>query len=403
MTSLQNLPQSWRRTLFLLPVLVISLILVTGLYNGSLPKPSLPRVVFPGQASVIQSNPTLDSVPDLIRALWAPLVLPMTAPTFTSQWKNTQLHLPPPEELIHTQPLGKRVCILDVDTRDLDGEGSIFADSPPQWDNLKNPSAGFLSHYLYAMIHGYSYKFVRAPKYADRAPHWTKVIMTKELLKQFDIVVMLDYDAMFPNPEVPLEWMLNYWKIGPEVLVAMSEDPPGDVNMDSRGKLNINSGFIIAQASEKTQRLLKDWAECPDETRYKGCGVWKNKAFHEQSAFSSFVRYDFLDGFSIDTHPQYIRTLPCAEANGIPEVAGCGCVGHLVRHYWGKKELTGREFSHNVMAAFTPLLAQAAFRTPGHVEDFRDRTLKGSEMSGSPAPPPPPPPPAESEKPAETA
>ena len=41
MSALQNLPQSWRRLVFLLPVLVITLILATGLYNGSLPKPRL--------------------------------------------------------------------------------------------------------------------------------------------------------------------------------------------------------------------------------------------------------------------------------------------------------------------------------------------------------------------------
>jgi hypothetical protein len=149
-----------------------------------------------------------------------------------------------------------------------------------------------------------------------------------------------------------------------------------------RHKVNINSGFIIAQSSDNTQRLFKDWAECPTETRYKGCAIWKDKPFHEQSAFSSHVRYDFLDGLSIDTHPEYIRMLPCREANGIPEVAGCGCVGQLVRHYWAKKGLTNREFGHNVMAALTPLLAQAAYKTYAneHVEDYRGKVLDGSEV-----------------------
>jgi hypothetical protein len=41
MTALQSLPQSWRRVVFLLPVLVMMLILATGLYNGSIPKPTL--------------------------------------------------------------------------------------------------------------------------------------------------------------------------------------------------------------------------------------------------------------------------------------------------------------------------------------------------------------------------
>lgn len=307
----------------------------------------------------------------------------VTAPSFTTL-DGEEKRLPPPNELVHTQPLGKRVCILDLDNRDFADDGGIFSKRPPTWDNLGKPAAGFLSHYLYATIHGYSYRFVRAPKYADRAPHWSKVLFTKELLKEFDIVVMLDYDAMFPSPELPLEWLLNYWKIGPEVLVAMAEDPAGDPNWDVRHKPNINSGFIIAQASEKTQSLFKDWAECPDEVRHKGCAIWKQKSFHEQSAFSSFVRYDFLDGYSIETHPQYIRMLPCNEANGIPEVAGSGCVGQLVRHYWGGKELTPREFGHGVMSALTPLLAETAFKQSGHVLDFRDKVLQGSEVLDKP-------------------
>ncbi|KAJ4288790.1 hypothetical protein N0V88_007326 [Collariella sp. IMI 366227] len=384
MTVLQNFPQSWRRLIFLLPVLVISLILATGLYNGAIPKPTIPKVAF-GDSSSHQkcgdgSAPAaLHSVSDLIRAVWASRVLPIDAPSFTTYDGETK-HLTKP--LIHTQPLGKRLCILDVDNRRLDEEGHVFSHTPPTWDNLQYQSAGFLSHYLYAQIHGYEYRFVRAPKYADRAPHWGKVVFTKELLKEFDVVVMVDYDAMFTQPEVPLEWLMNYWNIGPEVLVAMAEDPAGDPNFDIRGKPNVNTGFIIAQAGDKTQRLFKDWAECPSETRYPGCAEWKDKPFHEQSGFSSYVRYDFLDGLDIDKNPEYMRFLPCKEANGYPEVKGCGCLGQFVRHYWGLKATTNREFARGVMSALTPLLVEAAFAEQGHVTDLRHKTLDGAEVLG---------------------
>jgi hypothetical protein len=343
-----------------------------------------PKLAFGDQSSPFHQKcsdrpSTLDSFPDVIRALWAPLVLPITSPAFTTL-DGEEKRLPPPEELVHTQPLGKRVLIMDIDTRDFAGNGSIFAPTLPTWENLGSSASGFLSHYLYATIHGYSYKFIRAPKYKDRAPQWSKVVFTKELLKEYDIVVMLDHDAMFVTPQVPLEWLLNYWKIGPETLVAMAEDPNGEPNFDSRHRVNINSGFIIAQAGKKTQRLFKDWAECPEETRYPGCAVWKDPLFHEQSAFSSHVRYDFLDGYSIDSHPQYIRMLPCQEANGYPEVRNCGCWGQFVRHYWAAKSSTNSEFNHNVMAAITPLLVQAAYREPGYVEEFRDKVLHGAEI-----------------------
>jgi hypothetical protein len=40
MTPLQNLPQSWRRVIFFLAILV-TLFLATGFYNGLIPKPPL--------------------------------------------------------------------------------------------------------------------------------------------------------------------------------------------------------------------------------------------------------------------------------------------------------------------------------------------------------------------------
>ncbi|KAK3937954.1 hypothetical protein QBC46DRAFT_174552 [Diplogelasinospora grovesii] len=387
MSALPSIPQSWRRIVLLLPVIVVALGFTTGFFGSSL-KPKLPKVVFepespPGpfhrECKTANESSRLDELSDVIRALWAPLVLPVTEPTFTTL-DGDKKHLPPTEQLIHTKSLGKRICILDVDTRGLSGDGDVFGSHLPTWGNLAFSSAGFLSHYLYAQIHGYTYKFVRAPTYHDRAPHWTKVIFTQELLKRYDIVVMLDYDAMFPSPELPLEWLLNYWKIDREVMVAMAEDPDVDVNLDLRGKINVNTGFIIAQSSENTQRLFKDWAECPDETRYKGCARWKREAFHEQAAFSSHVRYDFLDGLSVETHPQYIRVLPCAEANGIPEKRHLGCMGQLVRHYWGDKTLTNRELSQIVMRAFTPLLTSAAYSSQEVVEDYRTHALEGDKI-----------------------
>ena len=322
----------------------------------------------------------LDDVQALIRAMWAPLVLPVTAPSFTTL-DGTEKKLPPAAELIHTEPLGKRVCILDVDTRPLDGTGDIFSPEPLLYHSIEPRSAGFLSHYLFAAIHGYTYRFVHAPQYVDRAPHWSKVIFTQELLKTFDVVVMLDYDAMFPSPEVPLEWLLNYWRVGRDVLVAMAEDPDAEHNLDAHRRVNLNSGFIIAQASDNAQKLFADWAECPEEKRYKGCSRWKNQMFHEQAAFSSHVRYDFLDGLSVNgTGSKYIHVLPCLEANGIPEVGDVGCAGQLVRHYWREKQLTTRELTNSVMGMMTTLLAKSAYTDQEVVMDFQDKYLVGDKI-----------------------
>ncbi|KAK3381099.1 hypothetical protein B0H63DRAFT_474912 [Podospora didyma] len=402
MSAFPNVPQQWRRLIVLLPIAVVTLALLTGLYNGALPKPKLPTVSFSDPKNHFNQEckaknelEPLDGLADAIRALWQPLVVPINASSFTTL-DGAVKELPPQSELTHLEKLGKRIVILDVDTRPLTEDGSIFSENLPTWDNLRNPSAGFISHYMYSLIHGYSYKFVRSPVYRDRAPHWTKVIFTKQLLEEFDYVIMLDYDAMFPSPELPLEWMFNYWKIDKKVMVAMAEDPNGGVNMDIKGRVNLNSGFIIAQSSPNTKRLFKDWAECPSENKYKDCAQWKMKLFHEQAAFSSHVRYNFLDGYSIDTHPEYIRVLPCSEANGIPKVKHLGCWGQLVRHYWGDKSKTNLEFQNEVMSALVPMLAKSAYRDPEIVQDYRAKFLDGGDIVDTePAlPPPPPEPPA---------
>ncbi|EGO53895.1 hypothetical protein NEUTE1DRAFT_118000 [Neurospora tetrasperma FGSC 2508] len=396
MSVLPTFSQPARRLLIILPVVFVTLLLLTGLFNhesfrSTLPTVVMPKVVIttnPSSCAANQTSGPLDNLSSIIQALYAPLVVPITTPTFTTR-DGTVKRLPPASELIHHKSLGKRICILDVDTRPHTGAGGVFSSSLPTWDALSPASAGFLSHYLYALIHGYTYKFVQAPTYQDRAPHWTKVIFTQELLKKYDIVVMMDYDAVFPSPELPLEWMLNYWKIDDKVMVAMAEDPNAEVNRDQRGNLNVNTGFIIAQASENTQRMFKDWAECPSETRYKGCAEWKGVYFHEQSGFSSHVRYDFLDGLTIAEEPgkSMIRALPCNEANGIPEKKNLGCTGQLVRHHWGGKELAKREFNDNIMNAMLPLLIQSAFKggdATSAVADYRNKTLVGDQILDKP-------------------
>jgi len=69
----------------------------------------------------------------------------------------------------------------------------------------------------------------------------------------------------------------------------------GDRNAscDSKGKVTLNTGFVIAQKLPLTLKMMKAWKECPTEKKYKGCGYWKENWSHEQRAFSEYIRYDF--------------------------------------------------------------------------------------------------------------
>lgn len=224
------------------------------------------------------------------------------------------------------------------------------------------------------MIHGYDYKFMRSPAYADRWNTWVKVPMIKKQLETHDIVVFMDTDAEFNVPTIPLEWLLNYWQLKESHLVAMAVDPDASWNKDSFGNLLLNTGFVVAQQSERTQEMFKDWAECPEETKYPGCGKWKTELFHEQRAFGQYLRYEY-------NRTDDILVLPCDEANGSPQAHNSGCSGRFMRHYWiEKKHAPITTLGDAVMQAFAPRLHALFHENEENVIDLRDKTLEGGEV-----------------------
>ncbi|KAJ5427664.1 Galactosyl transferase [Penicillium cf. griseofulvum] len=98
---------------------------------------------------------------------------------------------------------------------------------------------------------------------------WTKVTAIKEALRIHRIA-----DAMIHYPNLPLEWLFNYWEITPETLVAMALASEAPRNHGWNGHTLLNTGFIIAQQSPRTQELFEAWKTCPAETRYADCGRW---------------------------------------------------------------------------------------------------------------------------------
>lgn len=199
------------------------------------------------------------------------------------------------------------------------------------------------------MIHGYDYRLVQIPQTVDRSATWTKVTAIREALKHYEYVVFIDADSMIPYPNLPMEWLFDYWEITPETLIAMALDPDTPHNRDWNNRTFLNTGFIIAQQSPRTHELFEAWENCPNGTRYPECGRWGREWPHEQSAFGNHVRYDF-------NRSDDIRVLSCAEANGCPEVAATGCAGGLVRHYWGDKSSLPASVGDAVLEYFLPQL-----------------------------------------------
>jgi nucleotide-diphospho-sugar transferase len=162
---------------------------------------------------------------------------------------------------------------------------------------------------------------------------WIKVPMIRRALEDYRFVVFLDADAVFVEPQVPLEWLFDRWNIHDGTLLAMAEDPNLPRNLDSRGHVLWNTGFVIAQNSKRTKELFWDWEQCPTDSKFPGCKHWTQDWAHEQAAFGNHVRYAYND-------TDELRAISCMEGNGSPHINEKDCGGIFVAHHWSKKRQT---------------------------------------------------------------
>jgi hypothetical protein len=272
--------------------------------------------------------------------------------------------------------MGKKIIILTVDSRPRDNVGELLAGDPLKFATASPSAFGALNHYLYgntqlspslwifrvsfvanpvhstALIHGYAYRYVRAPEFADRYGTWVKVPIVKEALLTHDVAVFMDGDVGVHYPHVPLEWLMNHWNITDQTLIAAPLDVHQFDNFNDRGELSLNTGFLLGQASPRAQELFQEWVDCPTEPNefYKGCSEWAYNWAHEQAALRDYIRHKY-------DRPEDIVTIPCPEANGSPDHPdgsqpggeGSNCTGQFIRHYWMDKDLMKRELIDSIM------------------------------------------------------
>ncbi|ATY58511.1 Galactosyl transferase [Cordyceps militaris] len=310
-------------------------------------------------ADAAQKPTEVSLLGNLIEALYRPQITPITADNFTDETGEV---FRTEGEPFYTKPLGKRVLIMDADTRPMTKDGELLSAAGVKWPHPDAISSGMLSHYLYSRIHGYDYRLIQVTRVADWSHTWSKIPAIKHALLQYDIVVFLDQDAVFRYPALPLEWLLNHWQHTNATGLMLAADPDKPFNTDPRGQRYLNTGFIIAQNSSRTHDLIDAWLRCPAGDEFPDCRRFAYDWPHEQAALVSFVRHFRF------ARPDDVRAVPCAEANGSPWTAAeHGCRGALVRHLW--KEGKGRqpeELADQVLQYIMPALWRD-FRTSHYV------------------------------------
>ncbi|PVH92451.1 hypothetical protein DM02DRAFT_699918, partial [Periconia macrospinosa] len=266
------------------------------------------------------------------------------------------------------KPLGRDVLILDMDTRSPDGENEVFGPKKLNWETATGQegdgmlSASFMNHFLYAQIHGYDYKFFKSQPLKGMHDTWIKPVVLERFLDSYRFIVFIDADATIQHLEVPLEWLFSLWKIGPNTSAAMPIDTEQDINgnpntsRDSKGRVTLNTGFVVMQNLPTTFEMLRAWRECPTEKQYEGCGFWKENWSHEQRAFSEYIRYDF------NATGKEIVEIPCDHAMGYPDLKKnnphitSDCRGQFVRHHTVDKAMTKTSTDLAMLQTLTQLI-----------------------------------------------
>lgn len=143
------------------------------------------------------------------------------------------------------------------------------------------------------------------------------------------------------------------------------------ISTDSHDLRVLNTGFVVAQNSPLTMSMLSAWKDCTTETRYPGCGRWKQEWSHEQRAFSEYIRRD--PEFNVSS--EAIVGISCDDAVGWPGFkkdvnrgdAITECNGNFLRHHTLTKSKTKESSASVVMQALSQVLQKEALRNKDEI------------------------------------
>jgi hypothetical protein len=86
----------------------------------------------------------------IIKALYGPILHPIDAANFTDEDGDVYRLAGEPR---FKSKLGKKVLILDIDSRPLTDEGQLM-NKHLKWKGMRSLSAGMLGHYMFGMFSG---------------------------------------------------------------------------------------------------------------------------------------------------------------------------------------------------------------------------------------------------------
>lgn len=202
----------------------------------------------------------------------------------------------------------------------------------------------------------------------DRFVSWAKPTIISEGLETHRIVVYMDSDTVWNHPEIPLEWLLNHWDISSETSLAMSTDWAGCHDAD--GGPCANTGFVIAQQSERTREILEAWADCPTGNRFPGCEAWKTVRTFDQDGFNAYIKHVY-------NQPTDIQLLSCYESDGSASPSdNSGCKGVFISHFWADKGGVKYGWASTIMRAVIQRLHSSFLDNLASIVDDKSQRIE---------------------------
>ena len=177
------------------------------------------------------------------------------------------------------------------------------------------------------MQHGYDYQRIAAPTIPNHYVTWIKITHLYNVIQKYDIVVFLDPDVYIRHPYISIEFLMSRYNFTSNSSLLMALDPAFDFNTDSKKRVTLNTGFIIARNNKLTNYILKELVQCAEHI--PNCSEWRQKWSYEQRAFSEYFR----DQMKVGTE---LIIAPCDELNGF-EGSESDCSGTFVSHAWNAK------------------------------------------------------------------
>jgi hypothetical protein len=203
-----------------------------------------------------------------------------------------------------------------------------------------------------AIQHGYDYLRVIAPPSPEYSHPWLKVAHLYDTIFKYDIVVFFDSDVYVRYPNTSMEFLMARYNFTVNSSLLMAVDPNAKLNQDSKGRIVLNTGFIIAQSNSLTKQILKKWALCIETI--PNCSEWRDRWSREQRSFSEYFREQMKLGTEL-------IAASCDELNGY-DTSGSGCSGTIVTHVWTAKHTLMERLKKLMLGNLMTLLEQSLWK-----------------------------------------